>query len=486
MRTYTCVYFGSAYLALLTTPMVIWLARRIGAVDRPGVRTVHERPVPRIGGVAIFLSAMALIVAVIFLNNGVGEAFRRVRFPLLTFLGSATLIFLVGLVDDLRGLPAKCKCVAELFIALVLCLAGIQISEIALTKEWVLPLGVFGCPLTILWVVGITNAVNLSDGLDGLAAGVSAIACAVIAAFAILSGDVIMAVLMLALVGSLSGFLFFNSNPAKVFMGDCGSLFIGFTIAAASVMCMAKSAALVGLALPMLALGIPIFDTLLSILRRFLERRSLFAPDRSHFHHRLLELGLNQRCAVMLIYIATLLATGLGLVMLASASVGSLLVFGSALLMILLLFRAVGVIRLREVVARLQQKTKFSHREREDRTAFEHLELQFRRAREPDQWWQAVCNTADRMDFAYIALKTTYDDGRIEEEIWRAPKTDPKLSRIVTMTMPLDGHAAGPQRHFEIAICVNGSLETASHRASLFGRLLDGYEQRITVGSQTV
>ncbi len=485
MTTHLCVYLGSLLLALLATPVVIWLARRMGAVDRPGIRTVHKLPIPRIGGVAIFLSAMTLIVSVIFVNNNIGQAFRDMRLQLVTLLGSATLIFAVGLVDDLKGLPARVKFMAELLVALVLCLAGVRISAIGLTDQWVLPLGEWGWLLTILWVVGITNAVNLSDGLDGLAAGVSAVACAVIGVFAILSGQVIMAVLMLALLGSLCGFLFFNFNPAKVFMGDCGSLFVGFTIAAASVICTTKSAALVGLALPALALGVPIFDTLFSMLRRFLERRSLFAPDRSHFHHRLLDLGLHQRHVVVAIYLVTLVAAGLGLFMLLSGSISSLVIFGCLLLLFVLLFRVVGAVRLHETIAGLQHKYAYSREQHEERRIFEDLQLQLRQVRDFSQWWQAICEAAQRMDFAWISLKTTYHDGRTQEEIWRASRTNPDLARIITMTIPLDEDRGGghPARRFEIAICANGSVESAARRASLFGRLLDENDQRLAAGA---
>ena len=283
MKTYLTVYLGSLVLAVLITPIVIFVARHIKAFDRPGVRTVHTKPIPRIGGVAIFLSAMCLIVSVLFLDNRIGEAFRRVELQLSTLLLAGTCIFLVGLVDDLRGLPAKVKLVTEVIAAGMLCYVGVEISALEITDGYKLHFGWLACPVTILWIVGITNAVNLSDGLDGLAAGVSAVACAAIAVFAVHSQNLIMAVFMLALLGGLTGFLFYNFNPAKIFMGDCGSLFVGFTIASASVMCLTKSCALVGLALPVLALGIPILDTFFAILRRFLERRSLFSPDRRHF-----------------------------------------------------------------------------------------------------------------------------------------------------------------------------------------------------------
>ncbi len=278
---------------------------------------------------------MCLILSVLYLQNEIGEAFRDVRLQVTALLGSAAFIFLLGLVDDLRHLPARFKLLAELAAAGTLCLVGVRIDEISLVDGYSVSLGWFGCPLTLLWVVGITNAVNLSDGLDGLAAGISAIACGVIAALAINSDNPMMAVFALSLVGSLSGFLVFNFHPAQIFMGDCGSLFLGFTIAASSVMCMTKSSAIVGLTLPALALGIPIFDTLFSMLRRFLERRSLFAPDRRHFHHRLLEMGLHQRHAVMIIYVLTLLSSGLGLLMIVTQDIGALLIFGGILLLLL-------------------------------------------------------------------------------------------------------------------------------------------------------
>ena len=482
MTTYFCVYLGSLVLSILITPLIIRLARRIGAVDRLGVRAVHKLPIPRIGGAAIFLSATALIVSIIFLDNNIGEAFRSMRLQLITLLSSATFIFLVGLVDDLRGLPARCKFVAELLMTFALCLAGVRISEIALTDHWVLPLGAWGYLLTVRWIVGVTNAVNLSDGLDGLAAGVSAVACGTIAIFAVHSGEVIMAVLMLALLGSLSGFLVFNFNPAKVFMGDCGSLFLGFIIAASSVLCVAKSAALVGLALPALAFGIPIFDTLFSMLRRFLERRSLFAPDRSHFDHRLLDLGLHQRHAVIAIYLATLLAAGLGLFMMVSANASSLVVFGCILFLIVLLFRVVGAVRLHETITGLREKYAYSRHQREERRIFEYLQLQFRQVRDAAQWWQTICEAARRMDFAWVSLETTYADGRTEEELWRTPQTNPDLSRLITMTIPLPNGDPAISRRCEIAICADGSVEAAARRGSLFGRLLDEYG--VTTGCQ--
>jgi UDP-GlcNAc:undecaprenyl-phosphate GlcNAc-1-phosphate transferase len=483
VHTHVWIYLGAAYLALITTPCVIWLARRIGAVDYPSIRSVHTQPIPRIGGVAIYFSSVFVIVSMLFLSNTLGQTFRSVQLQVTTLLCSATGIFLIGLIDDLRGLPARWKFAVELLGAGGLCLAGVRIGSIGVEEGRVIGLGWLSYPITLLWIVGITNAVNMSDGLDGLAAGVTAIACGVIATFAIYgdmthtgeaqNNDAMMAIFALALLGSLSGFLFFNFNPAKVFMGDCGSLFIGFTIAAASVMCVSKSAALIGLALPALALGIPIFDTLFSMLRRFLERRSLFAPDRSHFHHRLLDSGLDQRWAVATIYLATAAAAGLGLFMMISHGIGPLIIFGVALCLIVLLFHVVGAFGLHDTMVRLQSKYSDSRHERDDKRIFENLQLQFRQIRDLAQWWKAICEAARQMDFAWVSLKTTHEDGRVEEELWQSPNSPPDLRTMVTVNVPIRSATPGPRINLEFATARNGSLETTGRRVTLFARLLD-------------
>jgi UDP-GlcNAc:undecaprenyl-phosphate GlcNAc-1-phosphate transferase len=393
-------------------------------------------------------------------------------------LSTATFIFLIGLIDDLRGLPAHVKLPAEIVAACVLCFAGVRIPALQLTDTLLWNLHGLSCPLTVLWIVGITNAVNLSDGLDGLAAGISAVACGVIAIFAIYCGNPIMAILMLALLGSLSGFLFYNFNPAKIFMGDCGSLFLGFTIASASVICVTKSCALVGLALPVVALGIPIFDTFSAILRRLLERRSIFAPDRDHFHHKLIALGLTQRHAVLAIYGATCFVTGLGLFMMVRRDVGSLVVFGCLLFLLLLLFHVVGAVRLSDTVHRLQQQYVVIQRQKREKRTFECLQLQFRQADSLPEWWQAVCEAAQRLDLAWVSLSRRRPDGSADTSVWRGQNAPAKLSGVITLKLPLTDTTDQGRVELEMAIVVDGSLESAGHRATLFSRLIDEYRAR--------
>lgn len=473
MGTTVSVFVSSAFLVVLLTPFVICLAGRIGAMDHPGIRKVHEHPIARLGGLAIVLSSMTVLITTSFVNDLAEAPLGGVRRPLGAVLIAATFIFLIGLADDLRGLPARMKFLAEVTAAGALCWTGVHIDDIELADRLILHTGEWGSVLTMLWIVGVTNAVNISDGLDGLAAGVAAVACGAIAIVSFQGGDFFTAVFALSLLGSLAGFLVFNFHPAKVFMGDCGSLFLGFAIAACSVVCVARSRDPIGLALPALALGIPIFDTIFSMIRRSLDRRSLFAPDRSHFHHRLLDLGLSQRCAVLVIYLVTLMAVGFGLLMMVTEDLTALLVFGCVLLLLMLLFQAVGVVRLHESLMRLHHKCAVRRLEREDQRVFESLELRFRQMQDAQQWRQTIREAASGMDLAWVSFRTTRGGDDNEEHLWRSPKVEGSDEEVVTITLPFHNGDPTSPHEFEIGIQAHGSLETAGRRAMLFGRLLD-------------
>jgi len=475
MKTYLYIYLGALVLATLTTPVVIRLARWLKAFDRPGLRKVHTRPVPRLGGVAIFFSALGFVALVLRFDARIGEAFRQVQPQLIALLAAATCVFLIGLIDDLRGLPAMVKLLAEIGAAGLLCYMGIRIAALQITPTYQLPLGGWSYPLTVVWIVGVTNALNLSDGLDGLAAGIAVVACVAVAVFAFYSQNLVMGVLMLVLLGDLTGFLFYNFNPAKVFMGDCGSLFLGFTIASSSVLCSMNSDTLVGLALPSLALGIPILDTLFTMLRRFLERRSLFAPDRSHFHHRLIALGLKHRDAVLTVYAATCITTALGLFMMVRRDAGALVVYACLLLLLVLLFQAVGEVRLRETLTGLWHKGALARRAKREKRAFEELQLRFRRARNPRDWWQAMCASGVGLDLAWISLTARDDQGTVDTRIWRGQNPAPPDRHLVTITLPVETREAGLAVEVEVAIASAESLESAARRGALFSRLMDEY-----------
>ena len=271
MATYLFVYLGSALAGLATTPLAIYLGRRLKVLDHPGVRKIHDRPIPRLGGVAIALPVLGVTATMLALGDSRSDVFLSNSREILVILGSATFMLVVGLIDDVRSLGARRKLAAQLLAASVVCAFGVRIDAIGLPGLGTLDLGMFSWPFTIFWIVGMTNVVNLIDGLDGLAAGITAIACGVVAVFALHTAQPVMAILMLACLGTLCAFLLFNFNPAKIFLGDSGTYFVGFILGAGSILTSTKSQAFVGLALPLLTMGIPVFDTLFCILRRFLE-----------------------------------------------------------------------------------------------------------------------------------------------------------------------------------------------------------------------
>ncbi len=420
---------------------------------------------------------MILTVSVLFVNNAISEGFHNIQPKFIALLSAASFMFFVGLIDDIRGLRAITKLSCQLAAATFVCAMGIRITSINVPDLFTINFGWFSWPITILWIVGITNAINLIDGLDGLAAGISAIACGVIAILSIYFGQVLMAVTMLSLLGALSGFLVFNLNPAKIFMGDCGSLFLGFYLATSSVLTLSKSHTFVGLALPVLALGVPIFDTLFSMLRRFLERRSMFAPDSNHFHHTLVALGFHQRHVVIIMYIVTLLASGLGFFMLFSRSFQSIIIFGCVLLLLILAFSMLGVIRLRETILRLKQKYAVTNQMNQEKQCYEEIELHFRQAQNFKQWWSAICFGAEQMDITSLSLTITRREGANNTLTWKRNGDLIASDDLVKTSIPIHDRRNASPLELEIKVHLkNGLLESAGRRLSLLTRLLEKHD----------
>lgn len=290
------MYILAFIIALLAswvlTPYVKKLAFRIGALDKPDGRKVHHGIMPRLGGLAIYLAFVIAVLATMHMTRDI--------FALL--LGG-TVIVIVGILDDKYQLPAKVKLLGQIAAAFVLVLFDIKIEW--LNNPWggYFYLEYFSVPLTVFWIVSFTNVVNLMDGLDGLAAGVSGIASVTVILVALQQGFYPVAVITAALAGGIIGFIRYNFNPASIFMGDTGSMFIGYMLAAISIFGAVKSAATIALLVPAVALGLPIMDTAFAIVRRYTNGRPIFQPDKGHLHHRLLAMGLSQRQAVLLMYV---------------------------------------------------------------------------------------------------------------------------------------------------------------------------------------
>lgn len=278
-------------LVILTVPFVIRFAYRIGAVDKPCERKVHCVPVPRIGGLAIYLG----YIISVFLYFPTSQIKTGI-------IAASTVIVILGILDDLYNISPKQKLAGQIFAAILLTMYGVKIGFLTNPFGGTIFLGYLAVPLTVFWIVGVTNAVNLIDGLDGLAAGTSAISAVVLALVAFSQGLSSIGLLALLLAASSSAFLLYNFNPAKIFMGDTGSMLLGMNLAVISVMGVTKNIAVLSIFVPIIILGVPLFDTLFAIIRRFQNNQPIFKADKEHLHHCLLNKGLSHKKTVLLIY----------------------------------------------------------------------------------------------------------------------------------------------------------------------------------------
>jgi len=300
------ILIGVALVAtLIVTPIVRGLSLRADLVDHPGGRKIHTTAVPRLGGIGIFAGcAVALAVEAGAELAGVWPAaLIQADPPLLGALGGIVFIFAVGLVDDLRGLTPGVKLAGQLLAAAIPIFAGLRVEFVGNPfGGGLFQLGLLSYPVTALWIVGFANVFNLIDGLDGLAAGVAGIAAASFLMLAVDMNMVVAAVMAAALIGACGGFLRYNFNPASIHMGDSGALFIGFALACMSLLGVMKSAAAITLVVPLLVIGVPVFDTASAIIRRWRSGRPIQEADNGHIHHRLLHRGFSQRQTVLIIY----------------------------------------------------------------------------------------------------------------------------------------------------------------------------------------
>jgi glycosyl transferase, family 4 len=307
-------------ICLILTPIVIKLCRKYNIVDIPkDSRRVHSKPMPRIGGVAIVTSMLIGFLIYYLLTKDIPSIALNEKF--LGYIIGGLIIATMGLIDDLVNLRARYKFFFQLAAGLVVYYFGIRITGIKIPFiypdmidfAWWIDL-----PLTLLWIIGVTNAINLIDGLDGLAAGITAIsATSFLIIFIATSASLEAIIISAVLVGAVLGFLPYNFNPAKTFMGDVSANFLGFTMAVVSILGFAKGYTMIAIIAPVLVLGIPIFDTVFAMVRRFLKGQPMLKPDGGHIHHRLIKRGFSQRQAVILLYTITTLLCMLAVLLVA-------------------------------------------------------------------------------------------------------------------------------------------------------------------------
>ena len=306
--------FVSAYiLSLLIIPALISLSHKYHIFDKPGPRKIHTRNISRLGGIGIFFSTLlAAFFAPTMLNLFIRERlFATYYSPVrLLVMSSATLIFILGLLDDFFDLKPKWKLAGQFVCSLIVCYSGVIIQKITIPftgLDW--EPGWLSWPITIIWIIGITNAVNLIDGMDGLAAGLSNITAFTYAIIFLLEGQYFEAIFSLTLVGTLTGYLFYNFPPSQIFMGDSGSLFLGFILALLPLLALPESG--IAIYIPLTMLFIPIVDVFAAIIRRFRKRMHFYLADREHIHHKLIDMGLGTRGSLAWVFSLTLISSSI-------------------------------------------------------------------------------------------------------------------------------------------------------------------------------
>lgn len=410
MYSLVALFIFSFVLSLLLTPLVRRFCRSYGLVDHPGVRKVHQNPTPRAGGIAIALSFLTSYCILLALGAKAGDLIWSARADIGRLAPAAALIFLLGLGDDFAGLTAAPKLSLEAAAAVFAYQAGVHITAVGghPLPHWL------SLPATIFWLLACTNAVNLIDGLDGLAAGLGIFATATILGAALIQHNIGLALAVVPLLGALVGFIRYNFNPATIFLGDSGSLFIGFLLGCFGVLWSQKSATLLGMTAPLMVLVVPLLDTALAIARRLMRKKPIFSADRGHIHHRLLDCGLKPRDAVLVLYACCALAALCSLaVMNAHAAEAVIIVFCA--------FVWFGVHRLGyseiQVFARLLDPRNF-YGLLQAQMHLHVLEDSLTGAQTVDECWSAVRQASRDFGFTHLAMRLdhTFFEERFGED----------------------------------------------------------------------
>ena len=326
LRVALCLFLAGV-VSFLLTPLVKILAQKVGAMDVPkDDRRMHTIPIPRMGGLAIFL---AFFIATLLFC-------KEINRPLQSILLGSVIIVILGVFDDIYALRALFKLIIQILAACVVVFYGGCRIQYITNPFWTsaasfFDLGAWAVPLTIVWIVAITNAVNFIDGLDGLACGVSCISAANLLVIALLVSEPNIAILMAAITGACIGFVPYNFNPAKIFMGDTGSTFLGFVLACVSIQGLFKFYAVVSFAVPFLLLGVPIFDICFAVIRRVAHGKNPMAADRGHIHHRLIDMGFSQKQSVAIAYVLTAILGLAAVLLTVSGEMKALLLLGAVL-----------------------------------------------------------------------------------------------------------------------------------------------------------
>lgn len=462
--------FSSLALSLILTPVARSLGLRFGIVDVPNERSVHSRPIPRVGGAAVFVTFMAVFVGSLLLFAWPPRE-HAANIRITAFAVGATCAFALGLWDDVRRLSPGVKLFWQVVAALIPCIVGVRADAISVPGLGNVPLGVLSYPISILWFLLLMNALNLIDGLDGLAAGVTCLGSLAMIFVCSYYERYISAMGFAALTGCTAGFLYYNRHPASIFLGDGGSYFIGFVVAALSLRGTVKTEAAAALLFPIIVLGLPIADTIWAVLRRLVRGRPIFSADKDHIHHKLLRYGLNQWKSVQVLYGMTLL---LGLLAIGAMFVGKrflplvLLVSAGAIMLFARLTARVRLMSRARLAAWLRDVLDESGVCHERRRLLD-LQIEIAASRSVEEIWRHVIMAARLLEADFVELSVPAGrKGEIRKAAnllhGRPPPLDtgrPLPPRALMLTLPLiyDGRYMGRLsviKDLREAVCMDG------------------------------
>ncbi len=408
MRSYVFLFLISLITTLLLTPLAGRLAIAFGAIDLPdNKRRIHTKPTPRMGGIAIYTAFLMTLAIVPFLRNELSSRFNEHPQWYISIIAATTIIFLLGVYDDLRGANAPLKIAVQILAALVLQYAGFGIELISIPffgENYALPLWL-SFILTAGWIVGITNAFNLVDGIDGLATGISAFALLSILISSVALGSFEVGLLAVILLGAVIGFLYYNFHPASIFLGDSGSLTLGFLVATLSMLGAQKGTTTLAIAIPLVSFGLPVVEIFLSLIRRFVGGKPLMQSDRGHIHHRLLEHGLSVRQVAILLYGVCGVFCLFGILLLSPQRS-----FASLIYCVLGVLVVVGVQRLRypefeELGNKIRRGVARRRREMVININLRQLSAEFKRAKTPEHFFNVLGEFSEHYAFDGIQLE---------------------------------------------------------------------------------
>lgn len=413
MTTIISIFVLSLVFALVLTPLVIRLAKKYDIVDRPSARKIHTAPIPRLGGVAIYLAFFLPFLSAFFYQT---EAMARIGFgaEFFALAGGATAAFGLGLIDDLKRLRAHWKIAVQVIAAATAYAGGIKITFIDFGFGGI-ELGLLSFPVTVFWFLLFINALNLLDGLDGLSSGVAFFVSMILLILTVLQGNIGIALFMAALGGATLGFLFYNFYPASIFMGDSGSYFLGFCLAALSIAGSIKTNTAVAILIPVIAMGVPVMDTIFAPIRRFLLGRKMFSPDGEHLHHRLIQMGLSHKLAVMTLYGVTIALGAVAFLMAHARDERAaliLLVVGAVAIVSIRKLGYLDFIRGENFTYWLKSLSYEAGLPRE-RRSFVSLQAEIHQARDVAELWEKLCRAFEYLhfDMAELVVESNGDTG---------------------------------------------------------------------------